>query len=509
MNQNIAQSEKQRVAVYCRVSTVLPSQRLSAISQQNHGRNTVLNAPTRELAGIYADSGVSGVSRNGRISLQRMVSDCKAGKIDLVLTKSVSRLARNTTDCLELARTLLTFGVHIVFEKENIRTGSADGELMLSILACFAEEESRSISENLKWGIRKRFASGSYQPSVAPFGYRKSDGRLAIEPEEATVVRSIFEGLINGTPPHVIAAGLNESRVATRRGAAWSYTQIRSIVNNPVYMGDLLCQKTYTDERFCQRLNRGMLDRYYHENHHEPIVDRKTFALAASVFEQIPCHARTGHPLCGRVVCAVCGCPMFRRQSKGAHTFVCASARRHSAYCHSKPERESTIRAAFLTLLNKLAFSQQYTQGGILNGYIAHIAAQEIGKGDAAAIAAAQERSRMERAALAAEAMAGHNTAQYHDRCRALLAGEERLRREAVRLHCCTEQAERLRAFVETWRITGDVADFPDEAFPNLVSQVRLVSGSSATFCFACGLTLTEDITNRATKKEKTGDQKA
>ena len=206
---NLTEQTKLRVAAYCRVSTDSDEQLESLDAQIKHYESYVNANPEWEFAGLYYDEGISGTKKEKRPELLRMIADCEDRKIDLIVTKSISRFARNTTDCLELVRKLLDLDVFIYFEKENINTGSMESELMLSILSGLAESESVSISENNKWSIKRRFQNGTYKISYPPYGYDNVDGEMVINKSQAKIVRFIFAEILSGKGTHKIANELN------------------------------------------------------------------------------------------------------------------------------------------------------------------------------------------------------------------------------------------------------------------------------------------------------------
>lgn len=216
------------------------------------------------------------------------MKDCEDGKIDIILVKSISRFARNTVDLLSAVRHLKALGIEVIFEKENINSMSNDGELMLSILASFAQEESRSISENVKWGTRKRFEKGIPNGKVRVFGYKWENDTLVIVPEEAKTVKRIYAEFINGKVPRAIAKGLNDDGITTRMGCNWSDFGIRTILNNITYTGNMLLQKVFVDDPITKhrKTNRGELPRYFVENTHEPIIEKDVFDKAQAEFEK-------------------------------------------------------------------------------------------------------------------------------------------------------------------------------------------------------------------------------
>lgn len=367
--------QKLKVAAYCRVSTLMESQEGSIASQRKHYRKQIEGNPDWELAGIYLEAGVSGTKAEIRPELQRLIADCKAGRVQLILTKSISRFARNTADCLDMVRTLTALGVEIWFEKEGIRTGTMESEFMLSIMACLAEDESRSISGNMKWGLRKRFQSSTYKMANAPYGYRREGTDLIIVPEEAEIVKGIFHAALSGWGSNAIADDLNGRNIPGPTGQGWLDGTVRGILRNPVYIGDMLYQKTYMDDSYHQRSNKGQLDQYYDEGHHEGIVSREVFDLAAANVRQRrhECgnyteqenpeqaeHRKNRYAFSGRVYCAHCGGPMYRVPVGKYPVLRCGTKRKSADACPQPNELEDNLKNAFLTCLNKLACDSRY-----------------------------------------------------------------------------------------------------------------------------------------------------
>ena len=239
---------KTRVAAYCRVSTGTEEQLISLEAQKKHYEDTIKADPACEFAGVYYDEGITGTKKEVRPALMRLITECKAGKIDRIVTKSLSRFARNTTDCLELVRELKDMGVSVFFEKENLDTGSMDSELLISVMSSLAESESVSISENEKWGIRRRFESGTYKISYPPYGYRVKAGVFTVCEEEAAHVREIFSQALAGKSGNAIAKDLNARGIPARKGGKWHSSSVRNILKNEKYKGCALLQKTFTPD---------------------------------------------------------------------------------------------------------------------------------------------------------------------------------------------------------------------------------------------------------------------
>jgi DNA invertase Pin-like site-specific DNA recombinase len=236
---------KLRVAAYCRVSTDSDAQLESLDAQKTHYENYITSRDDWEFAGLYFDEGITGTKKDKRPELMRLIGDCKAGRIDFIVTKSISRFSRNTTDCLELVRKLLALNIPIFFEKENINTGSMESELFLAILSSMAEGESVSISENSKWSIQKRFEAGTFKVSYPPYGYDWDGKKMLINQEQAAVVKEIFSAVLAGKSSNAVADDLNERGIPTKRNGHWTATTIRGMLSNEKYVGDCLFQKTY------------------------------------------------------------------------------------------------------------------------------------------------------------------------------------------------------------------------------------------------------------------------
>ena len=278
-----SEQPKKRVAAYARVSAETERLMHSLSAQISYYSSFIQNNPEWEYAGVYADKFISGTSINKRKELQRLLSDCDKGLIDIILCKSISRFARNTVDLLQTIRHLKDIGVEVKFEKENISTFSKDGEFMLSILASFAQEESNSISENVKWGLRKRFEDGSIGAANKHiYGYRYDEElkKYIIIPEEADNVRIIFQMFLAGTTYADIARTMNKMGNKNVLENPFSLQYIRSIINNEIYTGDLLRQKGSTVDPLTKKKikNDGVLPKYLMTDCHEAIIDKETYA---------------------------------------------------------------------------------------------------------------------------------------------------------------------------------------------------------------------------------------
>ena len=314
--------KKIRVAAYCRVSTDSDAQLESLEAQKTHYETYITSRDDWEFAGLYYDEGITGTKKDKRPELMRLIGDCKAGRIDFIVTKSISRFSRNTTDCLELVRKLLDLNIPIFFEKENINTGSMESELFLAILSGMAESESVSISENSKWSIQKRFENGTFKCSYPPYGYDWDGEQMVINPEQAAVVKEIFAALLSGKGTHAIADDLNRRGVSSKRGGRWTATTIRGMLSNEKYVGDCLFQKTYSDSQFVRHNNHGEQTQYMVTDHHEPIISREDFEAARIFISQRASEKgvtkgtdkyQNRYAFSGKIICGECGDTFKRR----------------------------------------------------------------------------------------------------------------------------------------------------------------------------------------------------
>lgn len=265
---------KKRVAVYARVSVDSPELLQSLSNQVSHYNAYIQKNPIWEYAGVYADVGISGTSIKNRSEFQRLLTDCEKGHIDIILTKSISRFARNTVDLLKVIRRLKALGVSVQFERENLDTLSADGELMVAILASYAQEESLSISENVKWGIRKRFAQGQFL-AYNMYGYQWVDDHFEIVEEEAQAVRFMYQSFANGMLLTEISEALANQGILNRKGLPFAKSSISRILDQEKYRGFSILQRTFTDNHIThtKQINRGQLPRFVVQGTHPVIID--------------------------------------------------------------------------------------------------------------------------------------------------------------------------------------------------------------------------------------------
>lgn len=278
----IRRKTRLKVAAYCRVSTDQEEQESSYEAQISYYTEKIKNNSEWALAGIFADEGITGTQAKKRPEFLKMIGLCRQRKIDLILTKSLSRFARNTVDSLNYIRELKALGIAVFFEKENINTLESDTEMMLTIMSCFAQAESESISKNVSWGIRQSFKNGKVTLQFSRLlGYRKgADGNAEIDGDEAKVVKDIFRCYLEGMSLNLIADRLNDKGLTTKgNGSPYRKEVVRRILTNEKYVGDVLLQKTFITDCITKksRKNNGELPMYLVKNHHEPIISRVDF----------------------------------------------------------------------------------------------------------------------------------------------------------------------------------------------------------------------------------------
>ena len=366
-----------RVAAYCRVSTDDEEQLTSYEAQQNYYTDKIMTNKEWTMAGIFADEGITGTSARKRPEFLKMVHLCKQKKIDIVLTKSISRFARNTVDCLNYIRALKALGIAVIFEKENINTLETDSEILITMLGAFAQAESESISQNVRWGKRQAMREGkaSIQFKKMYAFERGEDGSPRIIPDQAEEVRNMYRQFLAGASLRMIKEDLKSRNITNVKGDTdWTITSIRGILSNEKYCGDVLLQKTYISDCISKKVikNTGQLPMYLVQNHHEGIVDRKTYDAAQAELARRNAGkspskktAPTGltsytskYALSERLVCGECG-TLYRRcvwSKRGRKRIVwrCVSRLDYGTkYCHSSPTLdEEPLQQAILAAIN-------------------------------------------------------------------------------------------------------------------------------------------------------------
>ena len=357
---------RKRVAAYARVSIEKESMIESLAAQVSYYRSHIQRNPEWQYIGIYADEGITG-TKSDRPEFQRLIADCNAGLIDMVITKSLSRFSRNTVDTLNILRELKQKGVDVYFERENIHSSSGDGELMLTILSSFAQEESRSVSENCKWRIRKKMEQGEIVGLRAMYGYIIRGKEIQIETRQAEIVREIFGLYISGESSVSIARNLNMRGEKTLTRVAWTPKHVREILTNEKYTGNALLQKTYISDYLKKNKtrNRSKLPTFFVEQSHEAIIDMDTFKRAQEMLACAsqkykpgkPVNAR--YPFTGKIVCGFCGKNFQRKTTKGKISWLCATYLEHGKNaCPAKQIPEDTLLCAVAKTLGAESFDE-------------------------------------------------------------------------------------------------------------------------------------------------------
>lgn len=501
-----------RVAAYCRVSTMQEEQLTSIENQLEHYTAMIENHADWKLADIYIEEGVTGTKKEIRPELNRLLSDCRAHKIDLILTKSISRFARNTADCLEMVHELKDLHVRIIFEKENLDTARMENDFILTILSSLAEEESHSTSENEKWSIQKHMQDGTFRQSKAPYGFcwsNGTNGTLVPDPVEAAVVRWMFDRVLEGKGSSWISRELNKAGIPSPQDRRWCDYTVRVILKNPAVIGDLLMNKRYKDRNFRSHNNFGERPMYYQDGHHEAIVDAETFRLAQEAMaqrgkekgnekaEDVRERHNNPHtnryPFSGKLFCGECGSAFVRftqyTASGPRFRWQCSRHRQDKDFCSMKRVLEENIQNAFVTMIKKLQFAPF-----ILDDYCEEVISHDRREHEErlSAITAGLKKNTEARHRLALLLQSGCvEPVSYNQELIRLENAAARWKEERNEL---TETRDNPAAEFQRFVRGFEGEAFPDEAFTEHVEKVVIESQTRFTFFLKCGLELTEEI---------------
>lgn len=358
-------SGKRRVAAYARVSTASEEQENSFEAQVSYYTQKIKENPSWIFVDVYSDEGITGTSMKKREGFNRMIDDALAGKIDLILTKSVSRFARNTVDSLTTVRKLKEKGVEVYFEKENIYTLDSKGELLITIMSSLAQEEARSISENVAWGRRKQFADGKHSLAYSRFlGYdRGPNGEFVINEDEAVIIRRIYQEYLAGLSPYTIAKGLTADGIPTpARKNVWQASVVASILTNEKYYGAAILQKTVKEFMTKTRKNTGELPMFYISQDHEPIISPVQFNMVQEEMQrrkEAGNRAQSVSIFSGRIVCGDCGGYYGRKIWHAGSKYAswhwhCNNKFQKRKYCTTPTLKEKSIEECFVKAFNRL-----------------------------------------------------------------------------------------------------------------------------------------------------------
>ena len=520
------QMKAMRVAAYCRVSTLQEQQETSYEAQVNYYTEKIENNPSWKLAGIYADDGKSATSTKNRSNFQAMIEDCMAGKIDMVITKSISRFARNTVDSLMNIRKLKEKNIAVFFEKEGINTLEGSGELLVTILSSQAQEESRNISENCHWGIVRKFESGKVIVNHSKFlGYTKNkDGNLVIIPEEADLVRRIFRLFLEGNSSYKIKRILEADGILTVTGkTVWQATVIDKMLSNEKYMGDALMQKTYTVDFLTKKkvINKSIVPQYYIEDNHEAIIPKELYhrvqeekARRGAIYR--PASRKADAPsikgkysakyvLSDIMVCAECGQP-YRRQVWSKYgmkkaVWRCDNRLKHgSKRCkHSPTLKEDSLHEAIMTAINTVVedqgeFVQAFRENviRIIGSYSAQAEPTEY---DEQIEQLQQEMMKLIEDSAKAECADDTFDKQYR-----IIADEiKELRKKKAKVlqerHLAESFDQRLQEMSGyTKKINYLKREFDDDLVRRLLQTIRVISESKIEIQFQSGIVIRQDV---------------
>lgn len=517
---NIHTAKKQEVkrihvAAYCRVSTAQEDQETSYEAQVAYFTKLITENPSWQLAGIYADDGISGTDMKKRDNFNAMMERClqKNGDIDLILTKSISRFARNTVDCLSCIRKLKERNIAIYFEKEHINTLESTGELLITILSSQAQEESRNISENVKWGLKRKYEKGEMLVRRM-FGYGKgTDGQMYIIPEEAEVVRLIYGKYLEGESLNGIARLLKEKGIKTIRGnTQWNVNSIRTILINEKYIGDAMAQKTFTTDYLtkARKENQGELQKYYVENAHEAIIPREVFYKVqeelhqrANIYKKSSKQEKEAkgkhsgkYALSKITICKECGCE-YRRQIWSKYgekkaVWRCENRLRNGTrYCKDSPTiEESVLHGAVLHAINQvLENKDEFVQTLRKNVVTALTHGTEDSE-------YAKEKKKLQKAMaelIQQQAQKNGDKTAFEERCQAITAQIEALEMEQIKAACIGEKSrkmEDIKGFLD--KIDCVLTEYDDKLVRQLIQNIKVVNTRKIEVVFKSGITVEE-----------------
>lgn len=353
------QTKKKRVCAYARVSTEEDSQNNSYEFQISYYREYILKHPDWILVDIYSDKGITGTSAEKRPGFQQMIRDCQAGEIDCILVKSVSRFARNIEECLFYIRKLKGLNISVIFEKEHVNTSELDDELLLTFFGCLSEEESRSLSRNIRWTFKRRMEQGLFITTCAPYGYTLQDGNLIVNEQEKPVVQWIYRQFLSGNSCQKIADTLNYFRVPKEKhNGVWTASGIRYLLLNEKYFGDALVQKTYTTDTlpYVRKANQGQREQFYIEHAQDAMITKEYAKRVQELFRRnkIFSAPKENRPLSGKLYCGSCETKMRYKKSRNKVYWVCQEHTKDKGKCLLVGLEENAIYEGFITMYHKL-----------------------------------------------------------------------------------------------------------------------------------------------------------
>lgn len=514
-----------RVAAYCRVSTDDQEQLTSYEAQKNYYTDKIMTNKEWTMAGIFADEGITGTSARKRPEFLRMIRHCKQGKIDIILTKSISRFARNTVDCLNYIRALKELGIAVIFEKENINTLEADSEILITMLGAFAQSESESISSNVRWGKRQAMKEGKATIQYKYlYGYRKgTDGKPEIIPEQAEVVRKIYDLFLSGVSIRGIKENLEQNNIRNIDGEAkWARNAINSILTNEKYCGDVLLQKTYTDDCISRKVkkNTGQLPMYLVQNHHEGIICREIFDAAQAELARRNAgkspskkNAPTGrsryssrYALTDRLYCGECGtryqrCTWHNHDGSKRIVWRCVSRVDYgSKYCHNSPTLDEVpLQNAILTAINSNASDKSnivYLLNSAMEKELAPVSGQALSISD---IERRLDELKSEFDALLAKASSLEEQSALNDHFRSILQEQTELKLKHDELQNVLNNNDALSQRMTACKqaldaVPAAIAEWDEALIRQVVDSVRVDVDGTISVTLKSGKTVAEKV---------------
>ncbi|AKA72361.1 recombinase family protein [Clostridium scatologenes] len=501
-----------RVAAYARVSTDNEEQLSSFDAQMDYYTRHIKSNPAWTFIEVYTDEGISATSTKKREGFKRMISDALNGKIDLIITKSVSRFARNTVDTLTTVRKLKEKGVEVYFEKENIYTLDSKGELLITIMSSLAQEESRSISENVTWGQRKRFADGKVSLPYKRFlGYEKGEGGLPkIVEKEAVIVRLIYKLFLEGKTPSWVAKYLTTNKIPTPGGKEiWRQSTVLSILQNEKYKGDAILQKSFTVDFLTKKkkTNEGEVPQYYVENSHPAIISHEVYDLTQSEIKKrkkVKGYKTSGDCFSGKIVCGNCGSFYGRKvwHSTSKYRRViwqCNSKFKNDKKCDTPHIYEDTLKEAFLQAFNSILKNK----AKILKGYEEIIQAltdtTKLDKESAKLQNELEVVSELLKKCVEENAYTVLDQAEYEERYNSLSERYKAIENKITEINdkCIERNAkqERIEEFIKILEKNSTVlTEFDDELWNAVIEIVKVNSEIDIIFVFKDGFELQWNI---------------
>jgi DNA invertase Pin-like site-specific DNA recombinase len=514
-----------RAAAYCRVSTDQEEQLTSYEAQVAYYTDKIMSNPEWTLAGIFADEGITGTSVKKRTNFLRMIRLCRKGKIDIILTKSISRFARNTVDCLNYIRELKELGIAVIFENENINTMKADTEIIITMLAGFAQAQSESISQNVRWGKRQAFKSGkvSFQYSRI-YGYERGENdKPRVVPEQAAVVRRIFQSYLAGSSVPDIKRMLEAEGIAAAGGKPqWSVGALQYMLRNEKYCGDALLQKTFVENCISKktRKNNGELPKYLVQNHHEAIIDRTLFekvqaeiARRAGKRKVSDKTSKTGqskysgrYALTELLICGNCGTPYKRvtwsKRGKKKIVWRCISRLDYGTkYCKSSPTvDEERLQAAVLKAINTMMSNRERLIGILKTNLEITLSEKSSGATNPYAIEnriRELQDSMMELVAVAAKA---GNAESYEDKFREISEEIKSLQKTLEQYQAEQNGPDELARQIDDISKALEDAPFEITEYSNnivrqFIDTIKVVNEDKLLFIFKGGITMEQPLT--------------